>query len=86
MVADGQTGLHFTPGDEADLAAKVEWAWSHPSEMETMGLAARREFERKYTADQNYQQLVGLYKTLIGRQTLVSQPVGLRAVASDGAR
>jgi glycosyltransferase involved in cell wall biosynthesis len=85
MVAHRRTGLHFTPGDGADLAAKVEWAWSHPAEMETMGLAARREFESKYTADQNYQQLVGLYKTLVARQTLGSQPVGLRAVASGGA-
>jgi glycosyltransferase involved in cell wall biosynthesis len=86
MVADRRTGLHFTPGDEADLAAKVEWAWNHPAEMETMGLAARREFERKYTADQNYGQLVGLYKTLLARRMPVSEPVGLRAVTSDGAR
>jgi glycosyltransferase involved in cell wall biosynthesis len=86
MVAHRRTGLHFTPGDAADLAAKVEWAWTHPAEMEMMGVDARREFERKYTADQNYEQLVGLYKTLVGRQTRVPQPVGLRAVASGGAR
>jgi glycosyltransferase involved in cell wall biosynthesis len=84
MVAHRRTGLHFTPGDEVDLAAKVEWAWSHPAEMETMGLAARQEFERKYTADQNYEQLMGLYKTLVARQTPASLPIGLRAVAGGG--
>src|SRR5579862_2357346 len=31
-VTDGRTGMHFSPGDPADLAAKVLWAWSHPKE------------------------------------------------------
>jgi glycosyltransferase involved in cell wall biosynthesis len=50
IVRDGFTGIHFRPGDAADLAAKVDWAWSHPQEMETMGRASRAEFEMKYTA------------------------------------
>src|SRR4029077_12072675 len=32
-VADHRTGLHFTAGDAQDLARKVEWAWTHPSEL-----------------------------------------------------
>lgn len=63
LVEDGRTGLHFTPGDPADLAAKVEWAWTHPQEMEEMGRAARREYETKYTAEQNYQALMRVYET-----------------------
>jgi glycosyltransferase involved in cell wall biosynthesis len=63
LVEDGRTGLHFTPGDAADLAAKVEWAWTHPNEMEEMGRAARREYEKKYTAEQNYQGLMRVYET-----------------------
>jgi glycosyltransferase involved in cell wall biosynthesis len=50
IVRDGFTGLHFRPGDAVDLAAKVDWAWAHPQEMETMGRAGRAEFEMKYTA------------------------------------
>lgn len=50
IVRHGCTGLHFTPGDAEDLAAKVEWAWTHPQEMETMGWAARVEFDTKYNA------------------------------------
>jgi glycosyltransferase involved in cell wall biosynthesis len=63
LVEDGRTGLHFAPGDAADLAAKVEWAWTHPKEMEEMGRAARREYEANYTAEQNYQALMCVYET-----------------------
>jgi len=62
IVQDGVTGLHFKPGDPADLAAKVEWAWTHPDAMEEMGRAARREYEAKYTAEANYQMLVQIYR------------------------
>lgn len=65
IVEDGRTGLHFTSGDPADLAAKVEWAWAHPKEMEEMGRAARREYEAKYTAEQNYDALMGIYETAL---------------------
>jgi glycosyltransferase involved in cell wall biosynthesis len=62
LVVDGGTGLHFTPGDPEDLRAKVEWAWSHPTEMMEMGHAARLEYEGKYTPDQNYRTLMLAYE------------------------
>jgi glycosyltransferase involved in cell wall biosynthesis len=62
IVADGRTGLHFTPGDADDLAAKVEWAWTHPEEMAAMGRAARAEYEAKYTAERNYGLLMQIYQ------------------------
>jgi len=67
IVADGRTGLHFTPCDPEDLAAKVEWAWAHPEEMAAMGRAARREYEAKYTAERNYQTLIQIYERAIQR-------------------
>jgi glycosyltransferase involved in cell wall biosynthesis len=63
LVDDGVTGLHFTPGDPADMAAKVEWAWTHPEEMKEMGRAARRGYEAKYTAGQNYEALLRICET-----------------------
>lgn len=62
IVRDGRTGLHFTPGDPEDLAAKVEWAWTHDQEMEEMGRNARAEYELKYTAEKNYQMLMEIYQ------------------------
>lgn len=67
IVEDGRTGLHFTSGDAGDLAAKVEWAWTHPREMEEMGRAARREYEAKYTAEQNYAALMRIYETALAK-------------------
>jgi glycosyltransferase involved in cell wall biosynthesis len=69
IVADGKTGLHFTPGDPQDLAAKIEYAWTHPEEMQAMGQAARAEYEAKYTAEHNYQQLMRIYaRAIVDRQ------------------
>ncbi len=65
IVDDGRTGLHFTAGDAEDLAAKVEWAWTHPNEMQEMGRAARAEYEAKYTAERNYQMLMGIYRRVL---------------------
>jgi glycosyltransferase involved in cell wall biosynthesis len=80
MVVNGRTGLHVAPCDDADLAAKVEWAWTHPAEMEAMRAAARREFEAKYTAKQNYGQLVALYRLLVARQATQVQPAAWSSV------
>jgi glycosyltransferase involved in cell wall biosynthesis len=65
LVEDGRTGLHFSPGDPADLEAKVEWAWTHPMEMEEMGWASRHEYEAKYTAEQNYEALLRIHETAL---------------------
>lgn len=62
IVEDRRTGLHFTQGDPQDLAAKIEWAWSHPGAMDEMGRAARAEYEEKYTADRNYPILMEAYE------------------------
>lgn len=65
LVEDGRTGLRFCPGDPEDLAAKVEWAWTHPRELAAMGREARREYELKYTAERNYEQLMAIYRMAI---------------------
>lgn len=62
LIEDGRTGLHFTPGDAADLAEKVEWAWRNGEQMRSMGKEARQEYEGKYTADINYPQLLQIYR------------------------
>lgn len=61
LVADGRTGFHFTPGDGADLADKVETFFRASATRTTMRLAARREYEERYTADVNYGMLMDVY-------------------------
>ncbi|MCH8028475.1 MAG: glycosyltransferase [Candidatus Dadabacteria bacterium] len=65
IVGDKRTGLHFEPGNPEDLAVKVEWAWTHPKEMQNMGYAARAEYEAKYTAERNYKLLMEVYLKVI---------------------
>jgi len=65
LVADGITGVHFRPGDAADLAAKVIQLNSHPALRERMRVAARADFENRFTADVNYRSLLAIYERAI---------------------
>jgi glycosyltransferase involved in cell wall biosynthesis len=65
LVDNRRTGLTFRASDPSDLAAKVSWAWSCPSEMARMGERARREFEAKYTASANYEVLLAIYNEVL---------------------
>ena len=65
LVADGRTGLLFEPGNADDLAAKVQWMVEHPEACRDMGLAARREYEEKYTPERNYEMVMNIYETAI---------------------
>jgi glycosyltransferase involved in cell wall biosynthesis len=67
MVTDHQTGLHFRAGDPMDLAAKVQWATTHPQDLAAMGLRARQEFERKYSKEGNYLRLMEIYSIATAR-------------------
>lgn len=68
VVEHGCTGLHFRPGDPDDLAAQVEWALTHPTELAQMRKRARAEFEANYTAERNYQLLMDIYERAISSQ------------------
>ncbi len=61
MITDGVTGLHFSPVDDEGLARAIEWALTHPDQMTAMACRARECFEREYTAERNYQQLMSIY-------------------------
>ena len=65
IVDDGRTGLHFTVGDAADLADKVQDAWGNRERTRQMAKEARHEYESKYTAEKNYPQLMAIYQHTI---------------------
>jgi glycosyltransferase involved in cell wall biosynthesis len=66
LVEDGVTGLLFEPGNANDLAGKMRWAFDNPNEMSRMGEAARKRYEDLYTPEQNYEQLMEIYRHAIG--------------------
>jgi glycosyltransferase involved in cell wall biosynthesis len=73
LIEDGRTGLHFQPGDAADLAAGVRKFWNLPSEkVDEMRRAARQQFEEKYTSDANHRILLSLYESAISRRAPVT--------------
>ena len=65
IVDHGRTGLHFAPGDPAELAETIEWGWTHPRRLIDMGREARAEYEAQYTAEQNYCELMQIYEQAI---------------------
>jgi|SRR5271155_3231309 glycosyltransferase involved in cell wall biosynthesis len=73
LVESGKTGLHFSPGNASHLAATVEWALSHPEEMQAMGRLARTEYEQKYTADRNHTLLMEAYRRAIAQHELTAK-------------
>jgi glycosyltransferase involved in cell wall biosynthesis len=68
MIEDQQTGRLFSTASPEDLAAKVQWAWTHPCEMETMGRAGRAEYLAKYTAGQNIRILTEIFDRVLQSQ------------------
>jgi glycosyltransferase involved in cell wall biosynthesis len=74
IVEDGVTGLHFEPGNSADLADKLQWASEHPEEMIRMGKNARRVYESFYTPEDNYQQLMAIYQQAINNPSSKFEP------------
>ncbi|MGC2322265.1 MAG: glycosyltransferase family 4 protein [Terriglobales bacterium] len=69
LVAHGRTGLLFRPGDSEHLAKSVEWAWSRPTDLKHMGNECRAEFGLRYSAERNYQLLLGIYGRVTSGRT-----------------
>jgi glycosyltransferase involved in cell wall biosynthesis len=63
LVEHERTGLHFTAGDAADLAAVVHQVDAENSLR--MGQAARAEYLAHYTPERNYELLMNIYQPLL---------------------
>jgi glycosyltransferase involved in cell wall biosynthesis len=68
IVKDGYTGLHFTGGDERDLASKIEWLWLNHNDSGRMGRQARLEYEEKYTPEKNHSFLKNIYSQVVRKE------------------
>ena len=66
LVRHGETGRLFDAGDPLKLREAVELIFQDPDQLRRMRSAARQEFEQLYTADVNYELLIGAYNDVIG--------------------
>jgi glycosyltransferase involved in cell wall biosynthesis len=65
LISDGRTGTHFIAGDACDLAAAAQRMLENPAKLQQMRVAARAEFEAKYTAEHNYGMLMDIYQAAL---------------------
>ncbi len=62
IIADGQTGLLFQPGDSTDLADKVRHLFNHPEQAVRMGRRARELAEIEFGSEKSYQNLMNIFE------------------------
>ena len=62
IIADGQTGLLFQPGDSTDLADKVRHLFNHPEQAVRMGRRARELAEIEFGPEKSYQNLMNIFE------------------------
>ena len=86
-VSYGRTGLHFAPGDAADLARHVRRLTSDPATLAAMRRECRLEYETRYTAAQNYRMLSDVYRGALERRhsSVGTTPADLKGVISSTA-
>ncbi|MTI85391.1 MAG: glycosyltransferase [Firmicutes bacterium] len=65
IIEHGRTGLHYSPGNPEELAAVVKWAFNNENNIAEMRKEARAEFDDKYTAENNYQELISILHSVI---------------------
>ena len=65
LVKPGVTGLTFRPGDSNALAAAVRWAIANPSALDEIGRRAHETYEEQYTPEINFNQLIGIYRSVV---------------------
>jgi exopolysaccharide biosynthesis WecB/TagA/CpsF family protein len=61
IVKDGESGILFKPGDSLSLCHTMKEIWGRSDQLSSLGQGARQEFDKKYTADTNYEMLMKIY-------------------------
>lgn len=74
IVRHGQTGLHFTAGDDEDLARVVRAACSAPDRLREMGRKAREVYERQLAPERNLAMLASIYDAVLDERRASRHP------------
>jgi glycosyltransferase involved in cell wall biosynthesis len=85
IIEDNANGLHFDPGDERDLVARIVEIHSFPEIGRRLGRNARKTYLNKYTAERNYGQLINIYQTAITSKVRENANVGIGATRLNNA-
>lgn len=65
MIREAETGWFVTPGIVEELSAKLARVFSPSTDMDLMRKAARSEYERKYTMDIGYTNMMTIYNDTV---------------------
>jgi glycosyltransferase involved in cell wall biosynthesis len=65
MIEHGVSGLLFEAGNATDLREKVMTLIENPGLRTSLGNAARRVYQDRYTAESNYEMLIDIYNRAI---------------------
>lgn len=61
-IEEGHNGYKVQLGDVDGFAQKIRDLWNDPDTCSSMGQEARRDYESKYTEEDNYHQLMDIYR------------------------
>ena len=68
IIKDKYNGLLFNPGNQKDLIRKVKWILKNPDKCDQIAHNAKKEFNKKYSTNSNYNQLINIYKDAINNK------------------
>jgi glycosyltransferase involved in cell wall biosynthesis len=66
MIVDGVDGLHFAPGDAAELAEKAGGLWRDTARCRAMGAAARAKAVANWSAATHARRVMQVYERALG--------------------
>lgn len=64
-ICDGINGYKVSLGDIEQFASKIELLWKDTALCREMGSNARADYEKKYMPDNNYEQLMDIYRSIL---------------------
>lgn len=67
LIQDGLNGYLIPRGNLSELAEKLEYMLQHRENIESMGIAGRKIYEKEYTADRMNQKILSVYDGILRR-------------------
>lgn len=65
IISDKKNGLLFKMGNIDDLCGNILWAFNNPDIIKNLGAKAKQDFAATYSNQENYKQLLKIYKKAI---------------------